>query len=116
MEPDGEAKVVVRKVILGPDGTPVLRSRKGFGFTVFDPSTNTAVCAEFKTNSIGHAVSPELPTGKALVLRETTNPLNSQGVQGVDDQFGPLDSAKPPACLVFANKFPSPPAPSPYHA
>jgi Dyp-type peroxidase family len=112
---DSEAKVVVRKVILGPDGSPVLRSRKGFGFTVFDPSTNTAVAAEFKTNSVGHAVSPDLPTGKPLILRETTNPLAAQGVQGLDIPFGPLDTAKPPAAVTFANKFPSPPPPSPYH-
>lgn len=115
VEPERDAKVVVRKMILGPDGTPVLRSRKGFGFTVFDPATNTPIGTEFKTSAVGHAVSPELPTGKALVLRETTNPLNAQGVVGSDIQFGPLDGDKPPAALVFTNKFPSPPAPSPYH-
>lgn len=43
-----------------------LRSRKGFGFTVFDPSTNTSVAPKFKSNSVGHAVSPDLPTGKPL--------------------------------------------------
>jgi Dyp-type peroxidase family len=110
-----EPKVVVRKVILGPDGLPVLRSRKGFGFTVFDASTNTAVAAEFKTNSVGHAVSPDLPTGKPLILRETTNPLSPQGVQGSDVPFGLLDSAKPPVAITFTNRFPSPPSPAPYH-
>jgi Dyp-type peroxidase family len=113
--PATEAKVVVRKVILGPDGGPVLRSRKGFGFTVFDPSTNSPVSAEFKTNSVGHGVSPDLPIGKPLILRETTNPLGAQGVQGPDVPFGPLDSAKPPAAVTFTNRFPSPPEPSPYH-
>src|ERR1700674_2009595 len=114
-EPETEAKVVVRKVILGPDGRPVLRSRKGFGFTVYDPSTNTAVAAEFKSNSVGHAVSPDLPTGKPLILRETTNPLSAQGVQGSDVPFGPLDTTKPPVAVTFANRFASPPPPSPYH-
>ena len=115
VEPATAAKIVVRKVILGPDGHPVLRSRKGFGFTVFDPSTNTSVAPEFKSNSVGHAVSPDLPTGKPLILRETTNPLSAQGVQGSDVPFGPLDSTKPPVAMTFANRFPSPPAPSPYH-
>ena len=114
-EPDHAAKVVVRKVILGPDGQPVLRSLKGFGFTVIDPSTNTPVSGEFHTNSVGHAVSPALPTGKALLLRETTNPLSAQGVVGPDMQLGALDDAKPPAVARFENRFPSPPAPSPYH-
>lgn len=104
-----QAKVVVRKVILAQDGSVAIKPLKGFGFTVFDQASNTAVSSEFKTNSAGHAVSPELPTGKPLVLRETANPLGGLGLPtGPDVNFGPLDPSGPPPAIKFPNQFPAP--------
>jgi Dyp-type peroxidase family len=108
------AKVLVRKTILDQNGQPTLKTLSGFGFTIFD-ANNNPVGQEFLTNSAGHAVSPELPLNQPLTLRETTNPLASQGLQPQGDlSIAPLNPTQPPIVVVYTNRFPTPSPPG-YH-
>jgi Dyp-type peroxidase family len=108
------AKVLVRKTILDQNGQPTLKTLSGFGFTIVDASNNV-VGQEFFSNSAGHAVSAELPLSQPLTLRETTNPLASQGLQSQGDlPIAPITRTQPPAVVVYTNRF-SAPAPQGYH-
>jgi hypothetical protein len=111
-QPAYKSKVVVRKSIVDQNGVRQLKRLSGFGFTVFD-ANNQPIGREFFTNSAGQAVSPQLPTGVALTLRETTNPpLQGQPLvpQG-DVPIQPLTPGQPPPAISYTNRFPSPPPP-----
>ncbi len=64
-------KVAVRKRVIDSNGTELDVDLAGFTFQVVDPATGQPVGEPFATNSHGHALSPDLPTGTPLRLDET---------------------------------------------
>lgn len=65
----------MHKHVVDANQQPVLAELGGISFQVFD-ANNQAVGASFSTNSQGRAVSPDLPIGVPLVLKEIQPPPN----------------------------------------
>ncbi len=67
-------RVAVRKRVIDSSGAELDVDLGGFVFQVTDPATGQRVGDPFSTNSHGHALSPDLPTGTPLRLDETGFP------------------------------------------
>lgn len=68
--PPKSGKVAVRKRVVDTAGTEIDVDLGGFTFQIVDPATGQPVGEAFATNSHGHALSPELPTGQQFRLDE----------------------------------------------
>jgi Dyp-type peroxidase family len=67
-------RIIVRKHVVDANNNPVPAELGGIGFQVFQDGN--AVGDVFHTDSQGHAISPEVAIGPALVVREVEPPAN----------------------------------------
>lgn len=64
----------IRKRILDPSGTPALVDLAGIGFQVLAAADRSPIGEVFRTDSAGHATSPELPLNSPFILVEVEPP------------------------------------------
>lgn len=82
-EPEDTGRLVLRKKVVDSNGAPAQVNLEEIGFQVLRGSDNQLVGPVFVTDSSGHAVSPDLPRGIALVLREVAPPANVEPVPDI---------------------------------
>jgi Dyp-type peroxidase family/Prealbumin-like fold domain len=67
-------RIIVRKHVVDANNNPIPAELGGIGFQIFQDGN--AVSEIFRTNSQGHATSPEVPIGPTLIVREVEPPAN----------------------------------------
>lgn len=83
--PKSEGRLFVRKRAFSGDA-PALTNLAGVWFQIFRPD-GQPVGDRFRTNSAGHAVSPDLPVREDLILREVDRPANLEPAADVPFQL-----------------------------
>jgi Dyp-type peroxidase family len=108
----GDGRVFVRKKLVDASGAKIPGQLDGAVFQIVRADTNALIGGTFVTDSGGHGVSPEVPVGVPLLVREIS-PLS--GAQVAPD--APIQLEGPHGSVEIRNVIPTPnPIPSPYHA
>jgi Dyp-type peroxidase family len=99
----GTGRAAIRKRVVDPSGAPVQAELGGAGFQVFRQDTNASVGDVFFTDSVGHALSGDLPVDVPLLIREVQPP---PGQQADGDQ--PVTIAHRRELVRFSNRVSQP--------
>lgn len=76
--PREHGRILIRKRMIDPNGTPVLADLSGAGFQVFDQATGNPIGDVFTTDPRGHATSSDVPVRVPLIVREVQPLPNTQ--------------------------------------
>ena len=107
----GKGRIFVRKKLIDANGAKVDGQLDGAVFQALRKDTGALLGPTFTTESSGHALSPEVPIGVPLLVREV-QPL--AGATAAPDAEITLDA--PRGVVEIRNVIPAPnPPPSPYH-